>query len=372
MIANSPRTDAYVGALKSVVDQESIVLDIGTGTGIFAFLAQKFGAKKVFAIEPSNVIYIAKLIAAKNRFDRIDFIQGYSTNVHLPEKVDVIISDVRGILPFHKSSIESIIDARRRFLKPGGILIPQSDTLMITVVSAEALYKNDYCDPWQNSPYGIDMELVKETILQSFMKAKIKPEQMIFTPQALGTTDYRTVEDENFSGTVKWQCSENRTAHGLCIWFDTTLFEEFKFTNSPEAPRLVYGVSFFPWLNPVSLQKGDLVRVSIAATRGVEDYIWNWESRILTDSGEQKAHFKQSTFFGVPLSRKALQKHALSYRPILTEEGRLDALILSMMSQSFTVEEIAQRAYEEFPNLFRSFRSSVAKVAAMSQHYSQD
>ena len=372
MIADTLRTDSYVKALRSVVKSDSVVLDIGTGTGIFAFLDHKFGARKIYALEPSDAIQVAKEIAVRNDLDRIHFIQDFSTKIDLPEKVDVIISDLRGILPFHGSNIESVIDARKRFLKPGGTLIAQTDTLMAAVVSAEDFYKSYFRDPWDSSPYGIDMELVKSTVLQNWRKAHIKAEHMVFSPKAWGKIDYGTVEDENLSGTVEWQCSENRTAHGMCVWFDSTLFEEYKLTNSPDAPRLIYGSAFFPWLKPVPLENGDLVRVFIAATRTGEDYIWNWETRVLTSAEKQKAHFKQSTFFGVPLSLSALKKHALSYRPNLSEEGRLDALILDLMSQSLTLEDIAHRAYDEFPNLFRNVHSAVAKVAAMSQQYSQD
>ena len=36
MIADKMRTDAYVATLRSVVRPDSVVLDLGTGTGIFA------------------------------------------------------------------------------------------------------------------------------------------------------------------------------------------------------------------------------------------------------------------------------------------------------------------------------------------------
>lgn len=92
--------DAYVKALRQAVTPESVVLDIGTGTGIFAMLACQFGAKKVYAIEPSDAIQVGKEIAAANGYDNsIEFIQKLSTEVELPEPADVIISDLRSICP---------------------------------------------------------------------------------------------------------------------------------------------------------------------------------------------------------------------------------------------------------------------------------
>ena len=52
MIDDAVRMDAYVAALRRVVKPGDVVLDIGTGTGIFAVLAARLGARRVFAVEP--------------------------------------------------------------------------------------------------------------------------------------------------------------------------------------------------------------------------------------------------------------------------------------------------------------------------------
>ncbi|HEY9300449.1 MAG TPA: 50S ribosomal protein L11 methyltransferase, partial [Phormidium sp.] len=141
MIADKGRMDAYVKALRQTVKPDSVVVDIGTGTGIFALLACQFGARKVYAIEPSDAIQVAKEIAAKNGYgDRIIFIQDISTKVKLPEFADVIISDIRGMLPLFQQHIPAIIDARKRLLAEGGIIIPQRDILWAAVVEVPHLY----------------------------------------------------------------------------------------------------------------------------------------------------------------------------------------------------------------------------------------
>src|SRR6266498_2113357 len=106
MIANKVRTDAYAQALRQTVKPGSVVLDLGTGTGIWALLACQFGAHKVYAIEQSDVIQVAREIAAANGYsERIEFIQELSTRVTLPEKADVLVSDVRGMLPLFGKSV---------------------------------------------------------------------------------------------------------------------------------------------------------------------------------------------------------------------------------------------------------------------------
>src|SRR5262245_12583417 len=135
MIADRARMQAYTEALRRVVTPDSVVIDIGTGAGVFALLACRFGARRVYAIEPNNIIYVEQEIAAANGYDdRIQFIQDMSDKVTLPERGNVIISDIRGILPLFGTHIPSIIDARERLLAPDGVLIPQQDALWAAVV----------------------------------------------------------------------------------------------------------------------------------------------------------------------------------------------------------------------------------------------
>src|SRR5687767_7733786 len=106
MIADTVRMNAYAEALRRAVKPGGIVLDIGTGTGIFALLACQFGAQRVYALEPNENIQVAKLLAKDNGFsDRIEFIRDVSTNITLSEKADVIISDLRGMLPLYEKHI---------------------------------------------------------------------------------------------------------------------------------------------------------------------------------------------------------------------------------------------------------------------------
>ena len=142
MIADQGRTRAYAESLKRLVTPASVVVDIGTGTGILALLAGRLGARKVYAIEPSDAIQFGRRVAAQNGLDgRVEFIQGLSTQVQLPEKADVIVSDIHGVLPAHQRSLFSIMDARDRFLGFRGCLIPRRETLWAALVAAPTLHQ---------------------------------------------------------------------------------------------------------------------------------------------------------------------------------------------------------------------------------------
>src|SRR5215471_5850217 len=158
MINGDARVTGYAEALRQIVRPESVVLEIGTGTGFFAMIACRLGARKVYAIEPDNVIQLARETAAANGFaDRIDFIQGMSEQTTLPEPVDIIVSDIRGRLPLFYRHIPTIIDARERLLAAGGSLIPHRDTMWAAVVDAPEIYSR-FTDPWHNNGHRYDLD----------------------------------------------------------------------------------------------------------------------------------------------------------------------------------------------------------------------
>lgn len=372
MIADRVRMDAYYKALKAAVTPNSIVLDIGTGTGIFALLACQLGAKKVYAIELSDAIQVGRKIANLNGYgDRIQFIQQMSTDVKLPELVDIVISDLRGTLPLFKCHIPVIIDARKRLMCPDGILIPQRDILWAAVVEAPDLYR-PIVDVWDNNAYGLNMTLARQIVINNWSKGKINTDRLLTTPQSWVNLDYTKIENPDVSAQLNWIVARNGTAHGLSIWFDAVLAEGIGFSNAPSMPELVYGMGFLPWLTPVLLAVGDTVSVTLQANLVGDDYIWRWNTCILNQGNpaEVKATFQQSTFFGMPVSLPQLSKSAANYVPKINEEGEIDKLILDLMSSGKTLGDIANEVKEKFPSRFLDWQDSLTRVAELSRRYS--
>src|SRR5215216_942191 len=93
MLADAPRMDAYAAALRQTVKPDSVVMDLGSGPGVFALLACKLGARRVYAVEPDAVISLARELAATNGCaDRIEFFESLSTEIELPEPATIIVS----------------------------------------------------------------------------------------------------------------------------------------------------------------------------------------------------------------------------------------------------------------------------------------
>jgi type I protein arginine methyltransferase len=141
MIDDSLRFNSYAKAISRGVRAGDVVAEIGCGPAVFALLACQAGAKRVYAIETEDIIDVARQIAAANGFaDRIQFFQNDSRKVELPERVNAIVSDIRGVLPLFDGALASLQDARRRFLAPKGVMIPRRDILKAAIIEAENSY----------------------------------------------------------------------------------------------------------------------------------------------------------------------------------------------------------------------------------------
>lgn len=373
MLSDPVRTSAYAESLRRVVRPGSVVVDIGTGSGIFALLACRCGARRVYAIEREDIIQVAREIAAANHCsDRIEFIQDLSTRVTLPEQADVVVSDLRGILPWFDRHIAAIADARRRFLRPGGTVVPQRDTLWAALVEAPEVYA-DLVRPWSENQYGFDLRPVRPLGLSNWYKAGIKAEQFLSPAECWATLDYTAVEDVNVCREATWTAVRGGACHGFAVWFDTVLVDGVGFSNSPAGPQAIYGTVFFPWLEAVTINPGDKVSLRIEARIVAEDYVWTWDTCVFDGGATRsvKASFKQSTFYAEPLSPKRLQSRAADCTPALDEEGRIDQFILGLMDGQHSLGDIARRVAVCFPRQFDKWESALARVGELSEKYTR-
>lgn len=156
MVFDTRRNQAYLQALEKVITPDSVVLDLGAGLGILGFLAAQLGAKRVYLVEPAEVITIAADIAKANGFsDRVKCLPGKIEEVDIPELVDVIISVFTGNFLLQEDLLPSLFYARDKYLKPDGVMIPNAAIMeSVPVFAPEIHQKNIGC--WSKPHLNID------------------------------------------------------------------------------------------------------------------------------------------------------------------------------------------------------------------------
>ncbi len=367
MLADRTRLEPYCRALEALVRPGSVVLDIGTGTGFFALLAAKLGARKVYGIDPTDLVRTARELAVENGVaDRVEFIQDVSTRVALPERADVIVSDLRGILPPFQEIVGTMVDARARLLAPGGALVPRTDVLMAAPIEDAKLWE-DVAGPAEVR--GITLGAARRMAVNQWLRSTFDPAQMLGEAQEWARMDYRTITSPDVSGGAEWTATRAGTAHGLGVWFRAELADGIGFDSGP-GNTSIYQTAFFPFPEPVALAEGARVRAELQARHLGGEYMWFWNTEIRRD-GEPPFAFRQSTFFASTPSLDRLRKRADSFVPHLHGDGEIGAFILARMDGGATAGEIARAVMERFPGRFDSWEAALARVGTFSEQFAE-
>jgi len=351
MVGDNVRTAAYSAALRATVKPGQTVVDIGTGTGYFAVLACKLGASRVYAIEPDPAaIAVARETALINAVrDRITFLECLSTEVTLPEPADVIVSDLRGVLPLHTHHIRSIADARDRLLRPGGTLIPLQDEIFAAPVWAPSVYRK-HCEPWSRSNIEVDVTNWGRYSRNSWTKTRVDPTSLIEPAASLGILDYRTIATPAFRGEVSWNARRASELNGFVVWFDARLADGIGFSCAPDADEAIYGSAFFPLPEAVSVEVADRITFSLKADLVHGEYVWRWSTGLVGSGAGGGRRFDQSTFFCQPLDSKLFARARPESAPHLRDVGEMTAAALQMMDGTRTLSAIADALRDRFPH----------------------
>lgn len=138
LLGDELRMRAYRQAIREAVQPGDVVVDLGTGTGVLARWAIEAGAARAYGIERDADLLDAatQAAAAAGMGDRFVPVAGLSFDVSLPEPGDLVVSEILGNLVDNEDCCRILDDAVRRFLAPGGRLLPRRAERYLVPVEA--------------------------------------------------------------------------------------------------------------------------------------------------------------------------------------------------------------------------------------------
>ena len=161
MMNDVPRNEFYRDALARVVTPDSVVLEIGAGSGLLSIIAASLGARSVVAIEANqHLANVSREIIRRNGYEgKIRIINKMSTDVAAEEVAahggvpTVLLSEILGTLMLGESALHYVADARRRLCAPECAVVPRRGCQFATLVHSPDVASITSVKGWD----GIDL-----------------------------------------------------------------------------------------------------------------------------------------------------------------------------------------------------------------------
>ncbi|HEY0834327.1 MAG TPA: tetratricopeptide repeat protein [Azospirillum sp.] len=241
MINDFERNEAYKAALERAVTPDSLVLEIGTGSGIVSMMAARAGARKVVTCEVNPILarVAAETVALNGYADRVTVVPKLSTQLtvgdggDLPEKADVFVSELINIGMLAPRMLSVLQHARTHLVKPGGRIIPAASTVYAMLVETPELAR---INPLKTID-GFDMSAMD--VFRSPGYAQIDLAADAHAPLSATFTaldfDFTRAMPEDGERDIEVEVTARGTCHGVAFWFDLFMDDEVVYRSESRA-----------------------------------------------------------------------------------------------------------------------------------------
>jgi SAM-dependent methyltransferase len=237
---------AYRDAIQRTVKPGDVVVDLGAGTGLLSFFALQAGARHVYAIEMSGIADVAaELIEANGFRGRITLIRKNSKRVRLPERCDVLVTETLSTFCFDtENTIEFVADARDRFLKPGGRIIPEYADTYLLPFSSDAFGPGSLAVRF----YNLDFRPFAKRLVNEYrlVRASGKALLALSPPAVCYSIDFRKDAKNPEKTFVPFRITADGRLDGFLGWFEARLCEGVTLSNSPFLPLTHWWQLYLP------------------------------------------------------------------------------------------------------------------------------
>ena len=363
MIADEHRAAAYAKALRAAIAPGDRVIEVGTGFGFFAVVAARAGAGYVDAVDTNPAIHLGPRVAALNGCeDRITFHHSAVADVTLPMPADVLLIDVRGPTPFGSHTLEILIDARDRLLRPGGRIIAREDRVMVAPVRTPQTFRREVVQA--HGREDVLLEPVERIVFDTPMACAIAADDLVAPGECWVVLDYATVTGTDASGVLRWQLDRAAMIDGLAVWFETDLGHGISFTSGPGGTVSTYRQLFIPFRRPVTLENGDELRVELSTRQAGDSYVWAWRSwRRPSRSTTEEVVGDQNSLAELVLDPAAVPRTSEDAAPSLGPRGAALRALLDRLDGHHTIGALATDLAAHSPDCFRDRRAAQNFIA---------
>jgi protein arginine N-methyltransferase 1 len=283
MLADKARVSAYEKAIAANVREGDVVVDLGTGTGILAFIAQRQSPGVVYGID-HGPLELAQALAEANGLDSIRFQRVHSRDFQPPEPVDVIIQEQIGNKVFEERMISNVTELRDRVLRTGGRILPNRIDVFFEPV--EMVSREVVPLIWEHEIAGVDFSSARDFAAKQqrypgiFQIEAGWAARLLSHPAPAISFDLETVELEE----IPTRLDISRVAvvdgvqHGFLGYFTLRFDDVNSLTNDPFAPG-ERGICWPPMLLRTETRRrrqGETIKFEFTAEHLERPETWRW------------------------------------------------------------------------------------------------
>ena len=269
MLKDKVRTEAYRDYIYQNKELFSgmAVLDVGCGTGILSMFCAKAGAISVTAVDNSRIIEKSKQIIRKNDLSSvIEIVEGQIEDLEFDKKFDVIVSEWMGYALLFECMLDSVITAREKHLKPGGLMVPNRASLFLSAVSDPVAYKNKFTF-WENI-YDFDMSDVIPELFKGAFVETVEAKHVISSVCGFKHLDLSTVQvpDLEFSSQFKLEVNKSCPLTAFTVYFSCFFDGDYPIVlkTSPDSKSTHWVQTVLYLEKVIKVSEGDVVQGTVS------------------------------------------------------------------------------------------------------------
>jgi Ribosomal protein L11 methyltransferase (PrmA)/PRMT5 oligomerisation domain len=274
MLSDTLRMEKFKKAIFETVKRGDVVIDLGTGTGIFAVWAAQAGARKVFAVEETDMAGVAESVVAENGLQKtISIYRANSSKVCFPEPADVLIAEIVGHFFFEEGIVEYVADVRNKLLKSPARIIPCAASIFLVPVELgnhfqEVSFWKTFSDP--------KLSCVSQKASNTAYVESVFPSQLLSSAMKIFELEATTWESEVRTAEFEVVIQRDGILDALAGWFELQLSVTTCIATSPSDPATHWKQCIFPLDKPVFVSAGDRINCSFALAPFAPGCRWRW------------------------------------------------------------------------------------------------
>ncbi len=265
LLADQVRNAALFRALQAVIIAgETSVADIGAGTGLLGLMAMQLGAKQVFLYESEAIGGVAEQILRQNKARNCVLMACHSLDMVDPPRVDIVVTETLGNYPLEEDLLATARDAKRRHLKPGGVLIPRHIDQFVAPVTVARLHHE--LTSWDRVGYGLNFDAARTMGLNNIYVRRLTADDLL--DQGTGAVrwdGFDLLQDPAAArkGEARFALTADTTIFGFAIWWTAGLVNGVILSTAPNAPPTHWEQLYLPLLTPIEGKPGQQVTIAI-------------------------------------------------------------------------------------------------------------